>query len=446
MSKSYRSLTTIICGLTLVIATLSGCSSSDQNTDEPQAEIINETESSNSPSELPSDSSPTVVLQLAQKTLATIEDDFDWVTSAAELAIAEDEIAQNENAWVLMQQATHRTESIEDSKKRANALSELAAALSSLKPNQQFAGIHSQIKALASSIDNPDKQIDITGKLYSSLSAHGQSDSAYSKALGIAVENPAQESYKLRTLREIIVHMANQGHFDSAIKALDSLKGDFTYYQAVARTEIVTAAIKKNKYELIAPLMDEAIEIGRAQENGYFTAGALRDVAHGYISLGDIEKANAMIEEARNAARSSIKPNERARSMSRIATKLSNIGELNYSKDIITESITLTDSIESEVMLHYSLYEIVGAAAFSSEFVAARSLIKDIPDTPFGSATSLRSAAERDLAWGLARYGKTTEAIETALSITSLRESTQTLSRIARLLNNPEMSALPRYL
>lgn len=392
----------------------------------------------------------TMILALAEETLSDIDDRFSWSTAAAEVAIAKDSSNHSEQAWTLIGQALSRSKAIEDPRQQANALSELASSLSYLNPkdgpNDQFLAAYDQIEKSVSAIENQDKRTDVMGKLYSSLAAHGQLDSAYKEALKLSAESPTQASYKSRTIREISAHMARQGQFDSAIAALENLQGSFTYYQAVARTGIVSEAIKQNKQELIQPLLDESVQIGRSQENGYFTAGVLRDVAYNHIQLGNMQRAEAFIEEARAAARLAQKQNEQARSMSRIATKLADAQKLDQVEEMINESLNLAMDVESGVMRNYALYEIAGSAAFAGLFATAQAIIKGIPDSPFGSATSLKSASERDFAWGLARHGHISEAIETARSITSPRERVQALSRIVRLLNNPEMNALPRYL
>lgn len=386
------------------------------------------------------------ILQTAQQHLVEIDDDFSWSTSAVELSLAKDAIGDTEAAWQLLATSIQRAETIKDQKIKANALLEIASSLSYMQKNTRFPELHSRLSLLVPKLENADKRVDITGKLYTARAAHGDYIAAYKDALKLVAENATQDSYKLRTVREISAKMAKRDDFDAAIQALSNLEGDFTYYQGTARTDISTVAIKAGRQDLTPKLLADAVKVGRSQKNKYFAAGILRDVGYNYLKLGNSEQASLFIDEARSSARIADKPNGRARSMSRIATKLADAGHLDLSEDIINESIELARKVESPTMLNYSLYEIAGAAAFSNQLASAKSLLTEIPDDPFGSATSLRSAVQRDLAWGLARYGKTAEAIQTAEAITSPRERIQALSRIIRLLKEPDMKALPRYL
>lgn len=386
------------------------------------------------------------ILEIAENQLLLMENNFDWASSAIEIARAKDAWGEHDAAWRLVDEALSKAKAIENAKERATAFSDIALALAKVQRDARGLRVVEEIDALLGGVDNDAKRADIAGKLLTARSIHGDSAAAMAGAQQLAKTSAAEDAYKGRTLREIAVNLAQAGDIDGAVSALAAFDTAFTYYSAVARTEIAAFAHKAGRKEIIDSLLDEAETIGRAQSNGYFSAAVLREIAFDEFTMGRRERAMTFLADARNASRSAPSAQERSRSMSRIATRLGDRGEYALATDIVAEAVAILREEENDAMRHYSLYEAAGAAAFIGDFDVARSLIDELPSTPFGSARSLKSAGLRDLAWGMTRHGDTRGAMDVAKSIESLREKTHALSRIALLLKKPDMKAPPRYL
>jgi len=386
------------------------------------------------------------ILETAEETLSLIDDGFGWTTSAAELATAYDSQGHTDRAWAHLQSAVNRLDTIEDDKLRATALGDLALTLPKLGKNRNGQALIVQLIAKAALIDNADKRADVEGKLLTARAVHGDIDAALTDALNMSTESDGQDAYKGRTLREISTQFAKQGDFDTALSTITKIDSRFTYYAGIARTDVAAIAIKAGKQDIAEDLLQEAEPIAQAQDNGYFSAGILRDIGYALIKMEAPERGASFIAAARDGAREAKSMQEKARAMSRIATRLADSGQDEKAKAVIAEAMELASRVQSETMQTYSHYEIAGSAAFAGDFDTAGSVMDRLPETPFGSAASLKSASQRDMAWGLARSGQMSKALETAKTITSKREKVHALSRIVRLLSDPKMNALPRYL
>jgi len=389
---------------------------------------------------------PACIAENAQQVLAAIEDPFSYATSAAELAIAYDALGDAKAATVLFEAALAKADGIDDSNKQAGAYGDIALALSKVKAAPQIVPLIEQLIMRADKIGSDDKKWDVLGKLMTARAVHGDKNAARSMALSMPSSTYSQDAFKGRTQREIAEKFAKYGDFVTAIAVMNEIEADFTYYSAIARTDVTAMAIEAGKNSLVEPLFKEAVSIANTQDNGYFSGAILRDIGYSLVKLGEAEKADAMFARAAEKARNAKSDQEKARALSRIATSFSDCGLDNKSAPILTEALSIARTIESEAFTNYALYEIAGSAAFSGEFTMARDLLTEIPVIPFGSAVSLKAASERDLAWGLARYGQINEALSVANAIDSPREKVHTLSRLVRLLKDPEMNALPRYL
>lgn len=422
--------------LSLMVTGLAGCNSQSSNNDSATMQnacIVN-------------DVRQRCILESAALVLSRIEDPFTWVTSAAELAIAYDANGDSQRAWTLFQQALARTSQIADVKKHNTALSDIALALSKVSFSTAATDVIDELERHASTLEDTDKLTDIKGKLLTARAIQGDVLVAFELATRLPAESAAQDAFKGRTLREIAAVFARQGDYNSALIAINSIKANFTYYAAIARTDVAAIAIKDGKKEFATSLLQDAEQIGLMQNNGYFSAGVLRDIGYSYVLAEEPPLATGYFNDAREAARNANSFQERARAMSRIATKMSDGRQMQDVAEILQESLVLARQEKSEMMRNYALYEIAGSASFSQQFKLSQQLVDEIPDTPFGSAGSLKSASQRDLAWGLVRTGNTTGGLIAAHAIGSKREKVHALSRIVRLLNEPEMVALPRYL
>jgi len=388
------------------------------------------------------------LLQNASKTLVNIEDSFDWSSGAIELAIAYDTSGNSDKAWQLAEQALQRSQTIEEAGKRETAWADIALAMAKLHPDQRSIKIINSIEAELAKVENSGKRADILGKILSAQSVHGDADDAYDHALAMPRKEENEDAFRGRTLREIAAQFAKQGEFEKSLLALNKIDARFTYYSAIARTDVAAIALSKNKSnsKYLEDLLKEAESIAETQENGYFAAGILRNISHVLFLQKKREPALGFLHRAKAASRLAKSPQEQSRSMSRIATRMADCGEIALASEIIDESLKLLEKEESTLMRDYSKYEAAGAAAFSKLFDVNEALLEAIPNTPFGSARSLKNSAQRDLAWGLARYGQWDQAIKVANNIDSNREKVHALSRLVRLLANPKMDALPRYL
>lgn len=394
----------------------------------------------------PSSTSVRCLLESAGATLMTIEDGFDWVTSAAELAIAMDSVGDNERAWSLMSDAVDRLVGIDDTKKRGTAIADIALALKSFKKNDNAKAIINSLRDRMVLLGAGGVKTDIECKLVTAIAIHESPQKARKLALALSQEDDTANAYRGRTQREIAAIFAKKGDFEAAMAMLDEITADFDYYKAIAHTDVMSAAAKAGKSDIVMSLKDEAESIANSQENSYFSAGILRDIGHSFFTLGDARQGKMYMDKALNAAKAAPKFQEKARSTSRIATRLSDVNQLDETSTILAGALALALQEESELMQNYSFYEIVGSAAFSGNMDMAKTLLEDLPPAPFGSASSLKAAGQRDLAWGLVRSGKTEQGIAVASAITAPREKVHAFSRIIRLLENPKMDPLPRYL
>lgn len=389
---------------------------------------------------------PTCVLERAAVALAEVEPGADWVAGAAELAVAYDEIGEPSRALLLLEQAVSQASALTPDKERTNALSSIATAVAGLRPNQGAVSLLARIEASASGISEADPRWDLLGKVIGAEALHGDFAEAEQKARAMPEETFAQSAYKAVTIRKLAGLAAKKGELAHARELAALLTMSMDYYRSMANSDIALHAWRQGDLTVLDETLAEAEAIARSQDDGYFVAGALREVAQVTFRKGNREAADRVFEDARTGARRAKSSQEQARAMSRIATRMGDIEHTLHAAATIEESIELAEAEEREAMRNYSFYEIGGSAAMSGNFDVAREVITKLPDTPFGTARSLRAAAQRDLAWGLARHGRPEEALEVASGIRTERERVAALSRLARVLNDPDMQSLPRYL
>ena len=193
-------------------------------------------------------------------------------------------------------------------------------------------------------------------------------------------------------------------------------------------------------------LLTEADSIARAQDDGYFVAGALRDIGKAYYRGGNREIAMRYFTDAHAATGRAKSPQHKARSLSRVGTGLSDCGLYADAKRVIPAAREWAEQAKAPVFNNWAFYEIAGSAAFAGDFDTASELLAVIPDMKFSNATSLKAATQRDVAWGMARHGQLDGAVAMSTSIEKPRERVQALSRVVRLMVDPKMDAFPRYL
>ena len=400
------------------------------------------------------DVSAKCILKTAKETIATIESHSDWVASATELALAldsqgdsqEDSQGGRSEAWAYLEQATLRLDSIVDVKARDAAAADIALALKSMTQNASVLPILNKLQAYGEGTESAGKRVDILCKIVSARAVHESPEKARKLAMSLSQNGDLANAYRGRTQREIAAVFAKQGDFDAALSLLDEITTDFTYYKAIAQTDVMSEAAKSGKKDIVDALQSQAETLANAQDNKYFSAGILRDIGYSYFILGYMELANKYLRKALSAAQKAPKYQEKARATSRIATRLADAGQLSETLTILEDAITLIEQENSKMMVSFSRYEVAGSAAFTNNIELSEKLVSELPDAAFLSATSLKAAGQRDLAWGLVRHGRLEDGITLANTIKVPREKVQALSRIIRLINDPSMDALPRYL
>lgn len=386
------------------------------------------------------------VLALAATALEQIDSPREWVAGATELAVALGAEGKRDRALELLDRAIARSHEIPNPADRIEELIALGTILTTLESLDRAEQVASSARHLLTRVEDAQKRWDLYGKLTSSEAKYADADLVLMAALSIPQNDSALASFKARTLREISATQAQKGDFQAARKTLDQLSMGLSYYHATARSDIALSAFAKGKTTLAIKLLENATTIARAQSNGYYRAGMLRDVAEALSSAGMSEQAAPLFQESIVAARVAASTQEQARALSRAATGLSDYHLFQDAIPILEEAESLAHEIESENVRFWALYEIAGSWAFAGQYDRALALAAQIPAIPYGSAQSLRGAVIRDIAWGMARHGQLNRALEAAKQISTAREKVQAFSRIVRVLNQPSMTALPRYL
>ena len=386
------------------------------------------------------------VTSLATDTLATIESDNDWIQAATEIALALELAGRPRDAVDMLDRAATRAAALEDNVVRASAEALIIAALLDLGSDAAAAGNIANATRAAEAIDDDGKRWDALGKLAVLNARAGNIDAALTFAIGMPESDDNLASYKARTLHDIAPLQARENDIDAAVSTLSLMTMGLPYYRAAAASDVAIAADAAGRSADAEALLEEAAAIARGQTDGYFVAGALRHVAVAYSEIGDAPRASGFFAEALDASLSGASPQHRARAVSRAATSLADVGELEAAKSALPNAVDIARSETREPFQLWAFYEIAGSAAFAGDFEMAMELMEAVPPSFRFGANSLRAATERDVAWGLARHGRVDEAMALAVGIESPRESVQALSRIARVIDDPEMIALPRYL
>ncbi|GAB5486944.1 MAG: hypothetical protein Pars2KO_05140 [Parasphingorhabdus sp.] len=386
------------------------------------------------------------LLQAAEQAFTEIESDLDWISAAGEFAVALSENGQKDKARNFLTQAGERIGRIENPGAKIAAAAELGKAASTAKlPDIALAMVAMGNEEVAKLEDNA-KKYDLIGKLTAVQASAGQTDDAIQKVLSFPQTTDNHAALKARSLREIAVAQAKAGNFDAAERTIAQITFGLTYYQSTVRSDVAALAFEAGDSKRALMLLRQAETVARAQDNGYFVAGALRDIGVVYVDNDMLERAMPFFADAKAGARGANSNQERARALSRIGTGLADCGLYDEAKSVFAEARDFAKNAKSDLSRHFSHYEIAGSAAFAGDFDTANKLAATLPETKFGSTSSLKAATQRDLAWGLAKHGRTSEARTLINSIIPARERIMSYSRVVRLLTDPKMQAFPRYL
>lgn len=386
------------------------------------------------------------IIRLAEEQLGDIEDATDWIIAATELAVAIGESNRRSPAQMLLEKAALVAATTDDPTQRATEISLVANAFLAIGDNDRALDLLSDAFHATNLIADESKRWDIVGKLTTVRAASGEAGKALKAANAMPVSNTTLQSYKERTLHEIAPIQAQQNELNAALHTLASITMGLPYYSAASRTDVAIIATEQERSDVAIRLLREADNIGSAQTDGYFVAGALRHVAVAHATIGNEETALQYFSAALTNARRGKTPQHQARAISRIAISLSDLQYFPRAVATLPGAVRIAKSESNDAFRYWAFYEIAGSAAFSGDFVTAKQLLELIPPTFAFGGKSLTASTQRDVAWGLARHNRVSDAVDLAMHIKSPRERVQSLSRIARLLDDPAMKALPRYL
>lgn len=386
------------------------------------------------------------VLAYIDQNLSLISDHIVWINAAVEYSYALRAYQQDQDSEKLLDLATLRAAKITDQAQQINALYEIAAALIDSKDLLRAKEVIAQAGLLINQADDSELKTDNLAKHSVLLIKAGEINKGLAQLGELSQDSDNEASFKARAFKDAAVYLAEKNQIEKAVDAITKVSYGLVYYQSIARIEIAKWATVYGSKEIAFALLNDAEKIARTQTDGYFLAGALRDNAEAYFIKFDKDKAITLFNEASLSALQGRTPQHRARAISRIATKMADIGLYQEASMLLPQALEQLASEGSERMRNYSLYEIAGSAAFSGDFNTAFENLELIPDEAFGSAQSLRNATKRDIAWGLARHGRFTDALEIADTVKTPREQIQLLSRVLRILKQPDMPAFPRYL
>lgn len=392
-------------------------------------------------------SQPSCFADAAHEMLETIQDPNARRDGAIEVSLALHAAGRGDEAAAMLTMEWQQLELVEqDPLHHLSALSTLAVAAKKAGNVALARDIAKQAVAYGGTIEDTPKKWDSLGKLATVFIASGDTQAAQELVSHMPQSDYTYSAYKARSIREAAAQLAKQGAIESAVSWIMQITMGLPYYQATARTDVAQFAMAADKPMIAERLIAEAAKMAPTFENGYFVAGALREIGEVYGSAGDSEKATEYFENAFSAAQLAPSKQEAARAVSRVSTGLADHGYYATAVKYLVRSTEIAEDIEADNLKNWTRYEIVGSLAFSGEFERATRLLKSVPKERFASTESLHSAAARDLAWGFARHGRIEEAVSQLQEIETTRERVQALSRIVRVMANPDMQALPRYL
>ncbi len=386
------------------------------------------------------------VLDLAMAAFSSVEGDRQRINAALELSLALTASGDRQAATKLLRAAGRQVSAMSAATDVVEARLDLAHGF--LSAGDKNAGA-SQLAAAESVLDNVEdahKRVDLGAKIAVAYVEVGQSTKGLRYAKGLPESDETFAAYKARALHDIAPILAKNGDLSGALATIEAITMGITYYQSVCRSDVGYLASIDGSEDEAEELFEDAAAVARAQENGYFVAGALRQLADAEARLGRTASANANFQEAVVGARAAPSAQERARAISRIVTTMADNEMTANAAGLIAEALAIAATEGNAALRSWAHYEIAGAAAFAGLFDHAAEVLIEIPSDLEFAGVSLKSATQRDVAWGLARHRQTAGALELAATIVTARERTQAFSRIARAMADPAMRALPRYL
>ncbi len=387
------------------------------------------------------DPSRECLLDAAAAALPAVAGRSDWIDAALELAAAE----AGEAGKSRLLEAAIRAGGEDDPVSRAGQLAAIAQASAKQGSGPLAADVAAAAERALSAVTDADKRADLLGKVLSARAEAAGAAALLPVVQAMPEDSDNQASFRARTLEQLATRLAAED-LSAALALLADMDSGLKYYQAVGYAHVATATAGHADRDELLDAIESGAKVARTLSEGYFVAGALREGAVAAHELGQMDLADRLFDEAVAATRTAGSRQQQARALSRVASELADTGRFEEARKLMPEALQTARQETSEQLRLWSFYEICGAAAFAGDFGLAREVLSEIPPDLLLFGRPLRAAAQRDLAWGLTRHGATAEAVQVVGEISSPRERVQALARMARLLADPSMVALPRYL
>lgn len=390
------------------------------------------------------DQNATIILDEMQASLNGIETDEIRGIAATEFTLALHAAGRDAQALETIRDAEQHISGITDPTASLKAQLAFAEAYAKIGAIEDAEAMIETAERLLNFVETDLGRADLQGKLVKARALAGDLKSALARTGEMPEASSTQSAFKARTYHDLAPLFSKAGDFETARRAL-SLATGMNYYQATAYTDVAYLARKSGQLDLANTLLRDASDGAAKEENGYFRAAIYRHIADVYSSNGDETLAFENFDQAASGARQANSAQEQARALSRIAVSMGDHGYFEQAIALLDEAKEISKDVEPGAFLHFVNYEIAGAYAFAGETEAAAALIENLSQDPMADAMSLKSAAQRDLAFGLARHGNTEQALRTALSIDTPRERIQALHRLILILHSPKLKAFARY-
>lgn len=363
-----------------------------------------------------------------------------------EIGTAYSEIGDQTASRNALQQALKTALQVSGHKARAAALLRLAEA-------QAKTGMDNSAKKsvdlpipLAENIPQPWDQTEIVGWAAKVLALVGEFDEAIALIDPLSEETEITQSYKARAYHDVGPIQAGAGQVEAGLQTIRKATMGLQYYRATALTDVAQHLFREGAVVDAIALLNDAAEVMASIDDGYFIAGGYRHIGEA-ATVG--EKPSLVLAAYRQAIEgaATLPLNEaRARSVSRVATAMAESGFTAAAVKALAVAEAIADAEPDPAKRDYARYEITGSYGFSGDLAAAERLMLEVPDRAYGPAQSLHGASQRDLAWAEAKAGDYQAALNGASNISTMREKVMALCRIARVMADPTMKSLPRYL
>lgn len=390
------------------------------------------------------DATVTELLERTRAIIPTIADASDRIDGMLDFALALHESGNEMAARDYLDQALELSKSIQPISRRSTMQLQILGTAYEVDYRTLLIAALPELSASIGAAENPDwTQHQMLAVL---VAKAGNIESAQQWANKIPEDSFNNQALRAKALTEISAALAATGELSKAERILDTVTSGLPYYRAIAYAALAEASQRAGHGESAEKFFERAINVAHAQTDNYFVAGSSRIIADSYVAIGSVEKAKPLYQYALAAAAKSNSPQESSRALSRIISSLADVqlrGELNSAP---LQAVAIADSESRDVFRFWAYYELAGSLAQIGMNELSLELAHKIPADLVFSGRNLRSATMRDVAWGFAQNRELERALVVADAIAQPREQAQALSRIARVVGNPSMKSLSRYL